>query len=82
MHTSRCCIWCILLVLAIYLTVLLTRRFLFLITLVLVVREVYLEHSGRTTRGPVPTNDANKDGNVGMDYMDSERGVPMGDPNL
>jgi hypothetical protein len=82
MHTSRCCIWCILLVLATYLTVFLTRRLLFLITLVLIVREVYLEHNGNTTRGPGPMNDAIKDGNVRMDYMDSERGVPMSDPNL
>ena len=82
MHPSRHCIWRILLVLATYLTVLLTLRVLFLVTLVLVVREIYLEQRGKTTRGPGPMNDSVKDGNVRMDNMESGRAPPMSDPNL
>ena len=82
MHPSRHCIWRILLVFATYLTVLLTHRVLFLITLVLVVREIYLEHTGNAARSPAPMTDAMKDGNVRMDNMDTERAPPMSDPNL
>ena len=82
MHPSRHRIWCILLVLATYLTVLLTRRVLFLITLILVVREIYMGHSGNIVRGPAPTNDRVKDGDIGIDNMETGRAPPMSDPNL
>jgi hypothetical protein len=82
MHPSRHCIWCILLVLATYLTVLLTRRVLFLVTLILVVREIYLGHGGNIVRGPTTTDDRVKDGDIGIDNMETGRAPPMSDPNL
>ena len=82
MHPSRHCIWRVLLVLAPYLTVLLTRRLLFLITLVLVVREIYLGQGGKIAPGPGPMNYGVQDGDLRVDNMETGRAPPMSDPNL
>lgn len=57
-------------------------RVLWTITLALVVREIYLEHSGNVARrGPTGgAVEAMKDGSVPMDNQ--HNGTPMSNPNL
>ena len=51
-----------------------------MVTLALVVREVYLEHSGNVSRGPTGGVEAMKDGPVPMESH--HNGTPMSNPNL
>jgi hypothetical protein len=54
---------------------------LWVVTLALVVREVYLEHSGNVSRGPTAGGvEAMKDGPVPMESHNN--GTPMSNPNL
>jgi len=56
-------------------------RVLWVVTLALVVREVYLEHSGNVSRGPPAGGiEAMKDGPVPMESHNN--GTPMSNPNL